>query len=561
MTKESEIQSWIVQLTDNRQNFVVSDLYSVLRYEKSSLGQEMKCEVEQYGRVAGLSRFRHRSAREACRVLKSLFEPRFKSANINISNVTGMVLKPDLVLEDEISGAFIIVELKRSKKAAREFGTELLAYTNCLSQQHPGSQVFLVLISTSLAPLEKHAIAELAHRHIPVLVLEYRDPDVEECTPTLLVRSDLLPSASVQTFPETALSVDTKVFFLPPNWDLREHICCLHNHVEHAIVGLVREAERGRASGFVIVWYLLDEVQRYLAHGLETRLFVSMAIRNPCRPQEFPVFKTAKEREQFARSNTFTELTDDTAVRLLRTLEIGENFDSYSSESEGTWANFQARLESDSAHILRFDSFGEIGDHVNRWRTEKRYTLRPVISDTTSFSAWHPLTWLPALESLIDSSDQEDGDPLAWHAFQRGKDLNEFRRRSHRRGVNDRHFGRAAADAHFARTWCDFIEHRDAPKLRTSVVKMALRCHVDDFDLAVEFASDIVAEEGKLASYCFALGAHVSSRCNNVEYLVKQRKQLRRENIFLPKKLDRLVDDIAIENGYDIISSTLDGAQ
>lgn len=275
MRLEREIQDWIVQLAGNSHGLGGSDFSSVLRYDNSPLSQEMRAWVERFGLDGALAPTRHRSVHAACRVLRSLVEPRFRRADTNISETPGQILKPDLVLEDEISGAFVIVELKRSRKAAREFATELLAYANCLVQQHQGSQVFLVLVSTSWAPLEQLAFAELAQRHIPVLALEYREEDPGESTPTLWVRSDLLPGASVGPFPAHALLVDTKVFWLPASWWRWSPSPALWmNRIEHAVAALIREAERGHASGFVIVWHLPHEVPSQGGNRSEVRVFV-----------------------------------------------------------------------------------------------------------------------------------------------------------------------------------------------------------------------------------------------------------------------------------------------
>ncbi|AOJ75931.1 MULTISPECIES: hypothetical protein [Burkholderia cepacia complex] len=546
MKLESVIQEWMVQLAGGDGRVGNSDLYSVVRYDDSSLSREMKNEVERYGLEGGLGPSRHRSAREACRVLKSLVEPRFKSANRNISLDPGKVLKPDLILEDEISSAFVIVELKRSRKTAREFATELLAYANCLSEQYPGSQVFLVAISTSWAPLEQHAFAQLAHYEIPTLALEYREESAYERTPTLLVRDDLLPIADVRPFSPDALLADTKVFLLPDDWRIPPQVERWCNRIEHAVTALVREAERGRASGFVVVWYC----PRERSSQSQVRLFVSMAVRNSFRPQEIPEFKTEQEAEDFAWSNTFTELIDDTAVRLLLDLEVGQNILSYSSESEGIWANLEARLANEGAHILRFDAFGEIGDQVSTWRTQQRYALAPVVADITSLPTWHPLTWLSALESLIDTSEQDEGDPLAWHAFRCGENVGRFR--SANFGQRDaRHFGWATTQARFASTWCEFFASSyEAPALFAQVIGNTLRCGLPRCDLAVEFASKRLAECGELARYCFALGYHVGSGCDNVEYLVKSRYGLRKSGIRLPDQLDAKVDEVERSFSY-----------
>ncbi|TDP78640.1 hypothetical protein EV672_1227 [Aquabacterium commune] len=544
MRLEREIQDWIVQLVDENGWSGGSNLYSVLRYDSSPLSQEMKAQVERFD-VAALAPSRHRAVPEACRVLRSLVEPRLLSSDTNIAVIPGQTLKPDLVLEDVISGAYVIVELKRSKKAAREFATELLAYANCLIQQRPGSTVFLVLVSTSWAPLEQFAFAELARRNIPVLALEYREEPPGEGSPTLWVRSDLLPIASVNSFPSNALLVDTKVFWLPQSWQLGwSNSAPWMNRIEHAVGALVREAEQGHASGFVLIWYLPHEVPSQVGNRPEVRVFVSVAIRNPSHSKAYDEFNDEQESRDFTRPHDPYASIDDTAVRLLLNLELGRGVQSFSSESEGTWDDLRARLERENACILRFDGFGEIGYQVSRWRTQKRYSLHPLVPDITVLPAWHPLTWLAALESLIDLGEQEDGDSLAWHAFRLGEGLSKIAN-PYLAPHKGRHFGNTAAQARFARTWCDFFAtHKGAPNLSTQIDNSGFRCPQIQQELAIRFASSRIAEEGELANLCFALGYQAGSGCDNIDYLVSQRHKLRNDGICLPQKLDARLDEL-----------------
>lgn len=547
MRLERDIQEWINSLAGKSSRHDEETLSSVLRYDGSPLGREMEAWVNRFGLGGKLAPSWHRSVHEACRVLRSLVEPRFLSAGTNISKTPKEALFPDLVLEDVISGAFVIVELKRSSKAAREFATELLAYAHCLLQQHQGSMAFLVLVSTSWNSMERHAFSKLAHGPHPVLPLEFREEGAGEPTPTLRVRSDLLPIDDVRPFLARALQVHTKVFFLRADWwRMGPHTAQWLNHIGHAVTALVREAERGAASGFVLVWFRPHERPSESGKGPEVRVFFSMAVRNPCRQQKIPEFKNDQEAMEFSWSNDFDELADDTAVRLLLDMELGGNARSDSPEHEGTWHDLRARLQDENASILHFEPFGDIGDRVTKWRMQKRHVLRPVAPDITAFPAWHPLTWLTALESLIDSSEQEVGDPTAWHAFRRGEDLGGMGS-SLRPVPRDRNFGHMAAQARFAHTWCDsFAAHEGAPQLPIRFNSSGLHCDWNHLDSAIQFAHSRVAEEGELASYCFSLGVYDGSGSNfiNVKYLITERRLLHAKNIHLPPELEARVNDL-----------------
>lgn len=545
MRLERDIQDWINSLAGKSRRLGGGTLSSVLRYDGSPLGREMEAWVNRFGLDGKLAPSRHRSVHEACRVLRSLVEPRFWSAGTNISNTPKEALFPDLVLEDEISGAFVVVELKRSSKAAREFATELLAYVHCLLQQHPGSKAFLVLVSTSWTPMERHAFSKLALGPHPVLPLEFREEGAGESTPTLWVRSDLLPIADVRPFPARALQVHTKVFFLRADWwhgGLSSAPWL--NRIGYAVTPLVREAERGDASGFVLVWFRPQEIPSGSGKGSEVRVFFSMAVRNPRRQQKIPALKNSQEAMEFAWFDDFYEPADDTAARLLLDLELGGNAQSYSPEHEGAWHDLHARLQDENASILHFAPFGDIGDQVTKWRTQKHHVLRPVVPDITALPAWHALTWLTALESLIDSSEREAGDPTAWHAFRCGEDLG--RMGSPLRPVpRDRNFEHMAAQVRFARTWCDsFAAHEGAPQLPTRFDSSGLHCDWKRLDPAIQFAHSRVAEEGELASYCFSLGVYAGSNCDNVKYLITERRKLHAKGIHLPQELEARVNDL-----------------
>ncbi|MEG0858499.1 MAG: hypothetical protein RSG92_04205 [Pseudomonas sp.] len=534
---EREIQQWLETLGGKESHSGSGDLYSVIRYSGDPLSKEMMAEVEG-DRREGLSPGRGRATREACRVLRSLYAPRFYSANTNISSNAGEVLKPDLVLEDEISSAFVIVEIKRSRQAAREFATELLAYKNCLCQRHPGSNVFFILVSTSWAPLEQHAFDQLTKLDIPTLPLEYRAASLNEPNETLWVRSDLFPSAQAQKFQPEMLQVETKVFSLPKNWFQGSS---WNNQVDRALNKLSRDAQRGRVSGFMAVWS--NRWERSSREG--GRLYFSMAVRNAYRPQEIPVFRSLEEEEAFAWSNTYSALFDDAAIRHLSDLELAKDTSCDSPESEGTWDHLQNRLNTEETLIWRFVSFGDIGDHINDWRDHQRYSLAPIIPDTANLPSWHPITWLPVLDTLIDRNRGEEEDTMQWRAFHTGTALGKLGTfRFEPRPL--RHFAWGGAQARFLCTWNDLLALLPEKARFYPNIFSLHYCsfNVLEWQKAVDFALDFMREKGDLASYCFILGFLYALKENNIGPISEQFALLREKNLKLPESLETIAREV-----------------
>jgi hypothetical protein len=532
---EKEIQNWLEILVGKGSLTGCGDLYSAIRYDGSPLSLEMKGTVE-YIWGQRVTPQRHRAVHEACRVLKSLIEPRFYSANENIGTPSE-ILRPDIILEDEISSAFVIIEIKRSRKAAREYATELLAYANALTRQHPGSQVFFVIISTTWATIEQHAFSKLIDWGIPCVALEYREECESESSQTLWVRSDILPEVNASKFPSKALRVETKVFWLSSNWLDTSTV----NVINHAVSCVLREAEKTRASGFIIVWWHPHETP----DRSQIRLYVSMAVRNSIREQKIPEFKNDIEALDFAWSNTFTELYDDTAIRLLLNFELERDAEYYSSESEGLWADLYERMMVEKASIFSFDSFGEIGDHISTWRMQARSDFASIMSDTALLATWHPLTWLPPLEFLIEDLTKYKGDS-ALDAFHLGIKLGGLCGISRMQArLTARDFGWGVAQANFAKSWCDYFSHRvDAPNLHSELGFNHFRLSNANIERALDYACGQMSEGGALVELCFVVGIQVATDDHYMSFLETRSAHLLRQGIRIPKRVIEEVNKV-----------------
>jgi hypothetical protein len=428
MRPESAIQKWMVERARS------GSLIELIEFGGTPLDVEIEESVSYRSR---LKPSHPRKAHDAVRVLQSLVEPEFLCADENISDLPGVSLKPDLLLRDVIGGAFVVIELKRDRAAAREFATELLAYADCLRRQHPRASVFLVAVSTSWRPLETHATAQLQAGRFPVLPLQFEEGSHG---PRLRVRTDLLAHEPYDgRIHSDALLVETKTFLDPGRgrrWNQAAHML---RHISHG-------AAQGTASGFALAWQVSSDA-----------VLVSIAVHDPSHEPQLPhgpmSSDDAPTEEDLDRAflNNPWHFGDDTATRLLLEAQLGLGMESYSSESEGTWKQLEARLQREDAQVLGFEAFGDFGDRMRRWLASDRDRFAPMVADLTAFPPWHPLTWLPLLDSLVHAGEAENSAPLIDRATLIGEAIAKFTCQPPNGSIS--HFGRGAAQARFLAAW------------------------------------------------------------------------------------------------------------
>lgn len=521
LRKEAEIQKWLESLVS--QNGASIGIHSALRFNPSPLGLAMRAALEGFT-CEDFDPAHGRVAHESLRVLRGLrSDPTLRSADANIAPDGAAVLRPDLVLQEADGGAFIVVEVKRSKATAREFATEMLAYANCLTRSPgaEGGKVFLVLISSSWAGLERHAFDHLLHWNIPCLPLEYREEADEGATPSLLLRCDLLGKTPPAPFPSSQLMFDTRVFFLPQQWERPPKGGQFANRAIHAIAHLAREADRSHVSGFIIAAYDGQRCDPQTEDAIpSSRLFIFMGVRNhnaagtyvsPLR-NTLPDRATSDDEEldlAFARAHDPYFPYDDTAVRLLHRLDPYPEYADESVGAEGTWPQLEERLVDEGFNILCFEPFGLLADAVQSWRTEQRFSLAPMVRDIALFPEWHPITWVPAVDELIDTTQTDHPRADLWRAYRQGLDLSAQRARQRLRGAGSRDYNAAVAHTRFLRTWCrDFAHLPGAPRLRAYGLIHGNVISLHDSDAAANFAAGEVRKTGELQWLSLCLGFH-----------------------------------------------------
>lgn len=519
LRKEAEIQEWLESLLHPNGRRLGMD--NVLRFDASPLGLDMRAAStgftpkkldHSYGRAA------HESLRVLCGLLH---DPTLRSADTNIWPDSTQVLRPDLVLQETYGGAFIVVEIKRSKETARQFATEMLAYTNhlTLSKDAEGGKVFLVLISSSWATLERHAFDQLLHWNIPCLPLQYQEDNDESATPSLLLRCDLLERPPPTPFPSSQLVFDARVFFLPQSWQRRPNAGQVANRAIHAIAHLAREAEQSHVSGFIIAAYDQKRCDPPVKDATpSSRLFIFMGVRNHNAAGTYvsPLPTSTPNRAMSIKEELGLAFTrahdpffpyDDTATRLLHRLDPYPEFATESVGAAGTWSQLENRLVDEGFNILCFEAFGPLADGVQRWRTKQRFSLAPLVPDITSFPEWHPVTWVPAVDELIDTSQTNGPNADLWRAYRQGLDLSAHRARPWSRGDGHRQYNVTVAYTRFLRTWCrDFAHLPGAPKLRTGGLFLGNGLLFQDSDDAADFAAGEVRKVGELEWFALCLG-------------------------------------------------------
>lgn len=541
MRLEKEIQTWLLEVVGistkahNDPTREKRALMEIIEFGNQPLDDEIRTAVE-CNKL--FSRGKHPSAYEACRILRSFHDPQVVHGEKNVSIEPKAILRTDLVLRDAgYSDGFVIVEIKRSASAAREAVTELLAYANSFRARHRHTEVFLVLISTSWKPVERGAFRELARDGYPFLPLEY----VEHNTaPTLRVRSDLLPPPRDGLIQEEGLLVRSTVFPWPASgirWPPTPEDM---NRVEHIVKVLTNRAQSTRQSGFILASYVRNPAQ----------LFISVASCNPYPVDMFDYEEIAEEvtRPPSTHEDTRKKLAaawsmkpdgynDDAAFRVLYEGGFGISPEEHAG-SEGNWPAFRERLINDQAEILSFDAYGDLGDRLDLWRTRHSNALAPAIHDITMLPTWHPITWLPLLDSLLINNENTGPHAKAWDALRAGEAFATFigYQRGLRGVLRRRSFAWTSTQARFAAAWSQ-VPNPNRVDARVQLRGGRLFAHETSLDSVENSTLQFFANKGPLEHYCFLLGYFKVNGYCNVEHLKSIRSELDMRGLELPLEL------------------------
>ena len=536
MVKEIEIQHWmenffkdpISELTKSKPSPSKPDFFDSLDFMDDPAGQTLKYThlTSGSGHTFHDAEYKlHRHIREAARVLDGLIEPKLLIADEDISKINRQVLRPDLVLQDPASSAYIIIEIKRDKRTARQFGTELLAYANVLIDQYRASQVFLVQISTTWSALERQAFTRLAKKNFPILPLEFIEGDNGEQNWRLKVRSDLIPKSNTKCFSEDSIQILTKTFFIRPDM-LKSEIA--RNCVKHAISSLIHDANKIGTSGFLLVWHESE----FMAHEKDftIRLFVSFAVINA---------------RSFNNHSTDV-LYDDTPTRLLQNFEIGLGFESNFTESESSWSHFIAHITDGRYYIYDFDSFGEIADQVNWYRSFERYSMPEIVPDLTFLPSWHPMTWLIALDFLIERRQDNQVSELS-QAYDNGRNLAALLNEDGAKLRDRCSLKRVFSHVRFAQTWMKYFSD-PSNESSGSIYRTFGYLWIDTtyVNILLDNAKKIVRSQGKINYLCFLMGCNKEGDVYYAPDIINLYDEVKSAGSALPAEIENEIKNLIL---------------
>lgn len=551
MILEKQIQDWLLEVVGNTTKAPNDptresrELKDVLSFGDHPLDIGLR-EALKSGKLIPYES--HPSAHQACRILRSFIEVTLLHGERDVSFEPQAILRTDIVLLDAgYSDSFVIVEIKRSKSAAREAATELLAYANAFKTRNRHAQVFLVLISTSWKQVERGAFRELVRNGYPFLPLEY----VEHPTsPTLLVRTDLLPARRDGFIHEDRLLLRSTVFPwpFPSRYRIQpEHI----NRVAHIVRALTNRAWSAGQSGFVLAWY----------SEITLQLFVTVASCSPYQVDMFAydeisddVTRSLEQEAAFkeklvmaARANV-DRYNDSFAYELLYGSDFGIKPEEEAG-SEGNWPSFRKRLITDRAVVLSFEAFGDLGVHLDIWRTKHRNALAPAIPDVALLPTWHPTTWLPLLNSLLVSQENTGPFAAALEGFRAGEVVATFiQNQQHGRSVfHPMSFAWTSGQANFAAVWSQMSKTGSFDHL-VQLKNGVLSAPIGTWHAVTESACAFFYNKDLLACYCFLLGLFsVNNQCS-IEHLKQVRGEIDMQGVEFPPQLSE-IEKAAMECG------------
>ncbi|WP_156861328.1 hypothetical protein [Oceanicaulis alexandrii] len=224
------------------------------------------------------------------------------SANKNISDTKGEILKPDFVLYEAESEGILVVELKNFSQATREAGTEIGAYSGEIKSQLPfmaDADIMGVVISPDWPTLiRRYVMQEILWRKRKMLCLE----PVETCDGirlrTLNVNT-LVPNGSTPKISAHYLGGHHICLYdhdLQAGSDDRERFVPLENQMKSSLRMLAAEGESHGLTGFAFLWkdgwelslapYMLTLVNFAPFQQLDSLLFELGSVKKATRFQE-----------------------------------------------------------------------------------------------------------------------------------------------------------------------------------------------------------------------------------------------------------------------------------
>ena len=342
-------------------------------------------------------------------VYKNLHSLKLVIANRNISMNKTERLYPDLLLFNEETATFIIVEIKRSDKAEREAMTELLAYEHELQNLFPFMskiEVCFVIISADYKPLLEHSIYSFAlwqnRKILPLKIDGIKSSNSKNWKLSVHIPDSwsLLSTGTLK--PEQINTVNLVLYDKEAYSDYSINIKDKDDNVEILKRGLeliVKEGEKNSASGFVLL--------SKLTNSELAKWNITIGVINP-----YSFFKLLEYESKIKiffeeyRYEFNTKCTIDLAINSQKYLEI---FYAPRFETFTNWSFTKKELQEISNPIL-IDFFGEVDDMVNNFvlNEQVRKYYYPELNDNRM--NWkEPLIGLNLLDNLLEDNIFFDG--------------------------------------------------------------------------------------------------------------------------------------------------------
>jgi len=346
-------------------------------------------------------------------------------ANKNISMNKQERLYPDLLLFNQETATFIIVEIKRSDKAEREAITELLAYEHELQNLFPFMskiEVCFVLISADYKPLLEHSLSSLVlwqNRKVLPLKIDGLENNNENKWELSVYEADswsLLSNGYVK-----ANQIDTIHLVLYDKDAYSEgYVKKIKKNdlqiIKRGLELIIAEGEKNSASGFVL-----------MLQATKSEIACWDIIIGVLRPYSFLelVEYESKIKDFFLKNysdNSFhTKNTGELALNAQKYLSIYFN---PKFEVMSRWDITRKEIEHNSYPYL-IDFFGELDMLVNTFVVNKelRDYFYPELNTRNNFDWKNPTVGIDILDSLLGENTFFNGEFSYLTLYKFGKEL------------------------------------------------------------------------------------------------------------------------------------------
>lgn len=291
------------------------------------------------------------------------------TASQNISVDRQERLFPDLILVNHDKAKIIIVELKRSKKTARETLTEMLAYEHEVRNFLPffsNFEILFCILSTEYPNLLNHSITNLTTwESKQILCLKVQESEDDELSFEVYLPSAWF-SLNTNGFPPNAISTFKIILYKHSKDKISPDAKAA---VSYAASLIAKEGDRNNSHGFVLIWrdcWNLEDV----TGAVEYQLLIGLI--NPYAFLPFAQSLGVIDASQSPFGEYFLDKSDDISVFysnqevIKKALMFLDKFFRVSLEGFSNWSDERLKYHTyfmrDRALTLKVELWGALGD-------------------------------------------------------------------------------------------------------------------------------------------------------------------------------------------------------